>query len=413
VDVSGPLGLDDARALDPARHAIGGRPPRIAVRPGSRDEVVEALRAAARDRLAIVPWGGGTALPREAAPERYDVALDLTALNGVAEYEPEDLTITAGCGITLESLALALRARGQELPIEGAHAGRATLGGALVANASGPRRLRFGSPRDRILGARYALGDGTVVRTGGRVVKNVAGYAVHRLLCGSRGGLALLLEASLKLAPAPEARVALVYPADFARILDAARWAFLPRLEPAAVTVLGPRAGAGLWSQRSAEPEGFTVVIALEEDAAWVARQEAAIRDRLGEPMARLEGDHVVTVTARLADLGDQGPCRLSCTTSWNSPAALGVLAGDAAAASAVFHVLAGRLHVFPEPAVAVPLAAALEAGGFAVIDFAADAGGRPATGALASVAALRGRIRQALDPGEAWALGPAWEGGR
>src|SRR6185503_9728164 len=101
-------------------------------------------------------------------------------------------------------LRAALAARGQELPLEGAREERATLGGVLAANAVGPRRRFFGSPRDRILGACYALGDGTLARAGGKVVKNVAGYGIHRLLCGSRGGLAVLLEASLKLLPAPE-----------------------------------------------------------------------------------------------------------------------------------------------------------------------------------------------------------------
>src|SRR4029077_6878950 len=137
----------------------------------------------------------------------------------------EDLTITAECGITIAALGAALTARGQELPLECADATRATLGGLLAANASGARRLRFGSPRDRILGARFALGDGTLARTGGKVVKNVAGDALHRMACGSRGGLAVFIEASFKLTPAPAKRVALIYDVTREQLVDRSRWA--------------------------------------------------------------------------------------------------------------------------------------------------------------------------------------------
>jgi hypothetical protein len=198
--------LSTALAVDPARYAIAGRVPSAALRPASADEVVEAVRACAAERRTIVPWGGGVSLVRGAALERYDVALDLTGLDRIVEYDPEDFTLTAECGAPIASLRSALGARRQELPLEGAHAERATLGGVLAANTSGPRRLRFGAPRDRILGARFVLGDGTLARSGGKVVKNVAGYAIHRLLCGSRGGLAILL-ASLKVAPTAGAGV--------------------------------------------------------------------------------------------------------------------------------------------------------------------------------------------------------------
>jgi len=203
-------GLAPSRVVDPAAYALGGVAPRLALRPADREEVAEAMGAAARDGLRVVPWGGGVALAHQPPPARYDLALDLTGLDRIAEYDPEDYTLTAECGATVASLRAALAARGQELPLEAPNASRATLGGVLAADASGPRRLRFGAPHDRILGARFVLADGTLVRSGGKVVKNVAGYGTHRLLCGSRGGLAVMVEASFKLAPAPEARIALV-----------------------------------------------------------------------------------------------------------------------------------------------------------------------------------------------------------
>jgi glycolate oxidase FAD binding subunit len=182
-----------------------------------------------------------------ASPERYDLALDLTALDRIVEFEPEDLTLTAECGVTIETLRARLVAAGQELPLEASLPARATLGGVLATNASGPRRRRFGAPRDRILGARFALSDGTLARAGGRVVKNVAGYGIHRLLCGSRGGLGVIVEASLKLLPAPASRVALVYAARASEIADATRWTFLSRLEPAIVSVVVGALGAAAY----------------------------------------------------------------------------------------------------------------------------------------------------------------------
>src|SRR5262249_54328644 len=236
---SAALGLDSARALDPSRYGAPGRTPRLALKPASRDEVVEVIRAAARDGLTVIPFGTAPDASLVAELPPFALALDLSALDRVIEYEPEDLTLTAECGATLATMRSTLAARGQELPLEAPGGGRATLGGTLAANASGPRRLRFGAPRDRILGARFVLGDGTLARSGGKVVKNVAGYALHRLLCGSRGSLAILLEASLKLAPRPERREALLYAVTAEQLRDAARWAEFPRLEPALLTVLG------------------------------------------------------------------------------------------------------------------------------------------------------------------------------
>lgn len=399
------------RAVDPARYALAGRAPAAAVRPADRDEVVEVVRAAARDRRTLVPWGGGVALAHEPAAGRYDLALDLTGLDRIVEYDPEDLTLTAEAGVTLATLRDALAARGQELPLEGAHAARATLGGTLAADASGPRRLRFGAPHDRILGARFVLGDGTAARSGGRVVKNVAGYALHRLLCGSRGGLAVIVEASLKLAPAPAARVGLLYDLDEAALADATRWAWLPRLEPACATVLGPIAAATL-AGVAGRAGSFTLALALEDDTPWVAAQEQAVTRALGPPRARVAGDGTETLVRSLADLEEQPGARLSFTGAGNTPAALAPLLAGPGPERLVFHAPAGRLHLFPAAGAARACVAAAAAGGFALRDArAADLEAEPA-GARAGVLALRRRIAAALDPGRRLALGPRWEAG-
>ena len=404
--------------LDPARFAIAGMTPRAAIRPASREELAEALAAAARDGLAVVPWGGGVALGREAAPERYDMAIDISGLDRVVDYEPADLTLTAECGATLASLRATLAARGQELPLEAAFAGRATLGGTLAANASGPRRLRFGAPRDRILGARFALADGTLARSGGKVVKNVAGHGIHRMLCGSRGGLAILLEATLKLMPAPAARVALIYEANREQITEKERWSLLPRLEPALVTVLGSAAAAGLdhgaakasVPQRGATAAPFTVVIGLEDDASYVDQQIAAVTAALGSPSTRLEGERASALWQRLTDLEEQDDVRLSFTTAHNLPTAIAPVLDRPESARLVFHAPAGRLHLFPPAEEAPGLVALLAERGFSLIDARGGADLEPALPPQVAVGQLRSRIRAALDPGRRLGLGERWE---
>jgi glycolate dehydrogenase FAD-binding subunit len=399
-----------ASSVDAAPYALGGRTPKLALRPAGRDEVCEALRAAARDGLAVVPWGAGVALRHEPAPLRYDLALDLSALDRIVEYDPEDLTLTAEAGVTIAGLRETLAARRQELPLEAAHAGRATLGGLLAADASGSRRLRFGAPHDRILGARFVLADGTLARSGGKVVKNVAGYATHRLLCGSRGGLAVIVEASLKLAPAPEERVALRFDMDAAALSDPARWAWLPRLEPAFATVVGTAAAAGLPGGTGGS--AFVVIIGLEDDHPWVTEQESAVRRALGPPRARLLGDQVIALEQSLADLEEQEGPRLSFTTAGNTPAALAPLLAGAAAGRLVFHAPAGRLHLFGERAELAASAVAAADAGF-TLRAARDPGYAPDGGpSRAGLLALRGRIRGTLDPTGLLALGERWAAG-
>jgi glycolate oxidase FAD binding subunit len=404
VSGPGPVGAPP----DPAGYAIAGVPPRAVVRPATPEEAAEALGAAARDGRTVVPWGGGVALARARAPARYDVALDLTALDRIIAHESDDLTITAGCGATLAVLRAAAAAHGQELPLEAARAERATLGGVLAANASGPRRLRLGSPRDRILGARFALGDGTLACSGGRVVKNVAGYAVHRLLCGSRGGLGVLLEATLKLEPAPARRVALVFGAGPRALGDTARWAALAALEPAAFTVVGNGMARELPVASPTDP--FTVVAGLEDDEARVDQQAAALARLLGEPDARLEGDAAAALWQSLADFEErEAGARLTFTGGGSPATALAPLL-DGRAAGCVLHAPAGRLHVFPDAADAPDLAERLSRAGLTLLEVTGIATPAPFLPPQAALLGLRARIRAALDPARTLAYGPDWE---
>lgn len=399
--------LDAARAADPEGYRMRGTAPRAAVRPSDEFEVAEVMRAASREGLGVVPWGGGVSLSREAAPPRFDVALDLRGLSRVTHFERDDFTLTAQAGVSIADLRARVEAEGLELPLEAAEAWGATLGGVLAANASGPRRRRFGSPRDRILGARFVTGDGTEARTGGQVVKNVAGLAVHRLLCGSKGGLSVITEASLKLRPLSLGRLAMVHGLSAAELADASRWHGLLRREPSAVTLLG-RALAATHPVLASEQE-FTVITLFEDDPSWIPSQEAFLRERLGAPRLKVADASVATLLQQITDPEEMPGPRLTFTTSSGTPDALGPALAILPSGRIAFHAPAGRLHVWPEAAEAASLPAKLAPHGFTLIE--AHGLETPiAMEAAPGVRSLRARLRTALDPASTLPLGDLWE---
>ena len=188
-----------------APFVVDGRTPCGVVLPGSADEVARVLLAAAAAGVPVIPWGGGTQMSRGAPPRDGALVVSLRRLNRVVEHEPGDLTATAEAGITLDALQAALGARGQWLPLDPPAPGEATLGGVLAANAAGPRRHGYGTARDLVIGMRVVTADGRHVRAGGKVVKNVAGYDLVKLYIGSHGTLGIIVDATLKLRPRPEA----------------------------------------------------------------------------------------------------------------------------------------------------------------------------------------------------------------
>ena len=129
---------------------------------------------------------------------------DLRALNRIVDFVPEDMTVTVEAGLTLGFLQTELARRGQWLPIDPPHPAQLSIGALVASNASGPRRYGFGTVRDWLIGIKVALGDGRIIKSGGRVVKNVAGYDLAKLFIGSRGSLGVIVEASFKLRPLPE-----------------------------------------------------------------------------------------------------------------------------------------------------------------------------------------------------------------
>jgi len=178
---------------------------RRVLRPRTAEEVVEVLAGARADGLGVVLLGGGGA-PPPLAPERPFVALSTAALSGIDLYEPGDLTFTAGAGTTLGALEDRLGREGQWLPLDPAGGRARTLGGVVASGLGGPLQAGFGAIRDQVLGLTVVTGDGRILRLGGRVMKNVAGFDLVRLFVGSAGRLGVVVSASLRVFPRPRAQ---------------------------------------------------------------------------------------------------------------------------------------------------------------------------------------------------------------
>jgi glycolate oxidase FAD binding subunit len=171
------------------------------LRPTTPQEVQEAVLTHPRLR----PRGAGTK-PALSSPKEGEALLDLSGLRGILEYEPEEFVFTALAGTPLGEIEAALKAHGQYLPFDPPLLGKgATLGGTVAAGLSGPMRHRYGGVRDFILGVRFVDGEGRLVRGGGKVVKNAAGFPFHRLMVGSLGAFGVMVELSFKVFPRPRA----------------------------------------------------------------------------------------------------------------------------------------------------------------------------------------------------------------
>ncbi len=185
---------------------LDGRRPAIVARPQDAGQVGNLLALCAREGWGVVPWGSGTQIQIGNLPRRYDVALDLGALDEIVDYDAANLTLTAGAGSTLHSLQELVAAKRQMLPLDPPLAERATIGGVVAANAFGPSRLRYGSARDLVLGLQVALTSGEVIDVGGKTVKNVAGYDLTRAFVGSYGTLGVITRVTCRLFPMPPER---------------------------------------------------------------------------------------------------------------------------------------------------------------------------------------------------------------
>ena len=199
---------DGARAL-----AIDGVAPSYVVAPATLDELRRCVATIADAGGAMIPVGNGSRLAVGRTPRRYDVALSTRHLRRLLEHEAADMTVSVEAGCTLAELNAVLAAAGQHLPLDPPRPERTTIGGLIATDASGPSRLSQGKVRDLLIGITVVLADGTLVKGGGRVVKNVAGYDLMKLFTGSYGTLAIIVAATFKVRPLPACAASIVVPA--------------------------------------------------------------------------------------------------------------------------------------------------------------------------------------------------------
>jgi len=204
ASIAGPAHVvSDSSGL--AAYEVCGKRPAAAVRPGSSEEVAEIVKFAAAEKLAIVPSGARTKLSMGLAPRQYDLALDMTRLDRVVAYDPADLTLSVEPGATLQNLAAVLAEHKQWLPLAAPYADRTTVGGAIASGVDTALRQMYGTARDYVLGMEFVTGQGATAKSGGRVVKNVTGYDIHKLMIGALGTLGVMTKINFRTFPLPVA----------------------------------------------------------------------------------------------------------------------------------------------------------------------------------------------------------------
>jgi glycolate dehydrogenase FAD-binding subunit len=201
-DLRAIVGADHLRAAA-AQDAVDGVQPQMVIEPGSPAEIASVLKTASAAGLHVLPRGGATKMDWGNSPRGGDLILSTLRLNRVVEHAWGDMTATVEAGCTLRQLQQTLAEHGQRLALDPPWPEKATIGGILATNDSGPLRIRFGSLRDLIIGVTLALADGTLAKSGGKVVKNVAGYDLPKLATGSLGTLGIITQAIFRLHPVP------------------------------------------------------------------------------------------------------------------------------------------------------------------------------------------------------------------
>ncbi len=267
----------DAESL--ARCTIDGCAPRACLHAITVEQVVEVVRFAAAESLAVIPYGNFQQMGLGAPPTRYDIALRVR-LDRVISYDPRDLTLSVEAGIPLNTLNRQLRERRQFLPLDSHFIGFATIGGILATNSSGPLRHAFGTARDFLLGLEFVTGEGVRTKSGGRVVKSVAGYDIHKLMIGSLGTLGIITSANFRTFPLPP--VTATYLLRFTTLDDALAFRgamAASSLQPRALDILSPEAARLL---NSIAPAGAREL--SKEEIVQFMEQESKARRERGEP---------------------------------------------------------------------------------------------------------------------------------
>ncbi len=229
IDIVGESNLIDDERLDD--YLVDGKNSKFRVIPENIGQISEIMKLAFRENLKVVPYGSGTKINIGNIPSRVDLLLSLSKLNKILEFNPDDLTVSVETGIKVSDFNRFLSEKGLFLPVDPPFADKCTIGGITAVDSNGPMRLKFGKIKDMVTAMKIILSDGSIVKTGARVVKNASGYNISRLYIGSMGTIGIIAEISLKLHPFPESeKNALLFfndISDFINFCESVRDSFL------------------------------------------------------------------------------------------------------------------------------------------------------------------------------------------
>src|SRR5690606_30028435 len=251
----------------------------VIVYPKTEEEIVSLLKYANSNGKKISIISGGTKRGFGGLVEYFDILLSLKNYKGVVEHTVGDMTLTVRPGTTIKELQDYLAKTNQKISLDPAWPEYATIGGVIASNESGPKRLRYGSARDIVIGLRVVYPDGTVIRSGGKVVKNVAGYDMNKLFIGSMGTLGVLSEITFKLLPLPkyESLVLLSFSEGSENEIKSFAVKLLDSiLEPVSVELLNPSL-----SKRLINQDSYTLALSFEDVESSVHYQEEFVKNNL------------------------------------------------------------------------------------------------------------------------------------
>jgi glycolate oxidase FAD binding subunit len=264
--------VDDQTSL--RSYAVDNQVPGLLIRPSTIEETSRIIKIIDQYQLKVLPRGNGIQINQGDQSQTIDILLETTALNRLLEHEASDLTCHVEAGITLGQLQDLLATKGQRLALDPPNAESITVGGLLATNASGPKRLRYGSARDLVIGLHVIRADGEVTSSGGRVVKNVAGYDLNKLYIGSLGTLGIIIEANFKLHPIPQKEQTLLF--TFTNCEDAMQTAIdLVRspLSPSAIELITRRERASSPFLLALPDNGYSLAVDFENSTIAITRQ--------------------------------------------------------------------------------------------------------------------------------------------
>jgi glycolate oxidase FAD binding subunit len=304
------VGADNVREATP-QDAVEGVEPSFVVEPGSVEETSELMKLASREGLVVSPRGGGSKMHIGDPPASLDLIVSTARMNEVIEHVPGDQVVRVQAGLRLRDLQEQLSGSDQMLAIDPPERD-GTVGGIVAANASGPRRYRYGTIRDLIIGVTVVLYDGTVAKAGSKVVKNVAGYDLSKLFTGSLGTLGIIVTANFRLHPIPEAsRTVAVEVESPETAAGAAQAVMRSQVEPTAVELHYGEDARLLTILLESIPAGVEEKV---ETASFLLDPFGEVRalsdeetDHLGPltPPAASDDEAVIKIAAPPADLAD------------------------------------------------------------------------------------------------------------